>query len=120
MTLYTVEVTTAPVTDDNWTVLESALDTVPGTILLRDAEMPALLFPVEEENPMRAAMFVDGVSRLIGFTITACEIYETPCHDGDDDEAAPATAVVQAVSEWMDSVPPVERHLAADGTLERV
>ena len=53
MTLYTVEVTVEAVVGDDWTVLESALDTVPGTILLRDPDQPALLFPVEATTPMR-------------------------------------------------------------------
>lgn len=108
MTLYTVEVTTPPVEDGDWTVLLTALDTVPGTVLLRDEESPSLLIPVDATSPMRAAMFVDGLSKVLGFQVLSGEIYETPDADEyDEDNTVAPSAVARTVTEWVDSVPPI-------------
>lgn len=39
-----------------------------GTVLIEAPESPVLIFPVEPD-PMRAAMFVDGLSKLIPFEV---------------------------------------------------
>lgn len=103
---YTVEVRTAPVADD-WSLHYQAIDAVPGTILLEDAEAPTVMIPVDAESPLKAAQFAQGLATLIGLTIRGANIYPTP-EDQDfetdgDDEAGPltTTATVQRLDAWV-------------------
>jgi hypothetical protein len=120
MPLFTVEVTLTPVTDDDWSLLRSVTDAVPGTILLEDPEAPRLMIPVEAESPLKAATFVDGVSQVIGFEVLNGTIFE-PDDDfdvpDDGEDESPATTVAVAVQEWFDHIPPVRGASSASRVL---
>lgn len=88
---YTVEVTTITVVDGRWENLRSAIDAVPGTMLLEDAEEPVLFIPVDAETPMRAAQFVEGLAKLLEITICFGSIYPTPPLDFDLDDDGEST-----------------------------
>jgi len=112
MTAFTVEVTTAPVLNGDWELLRSVLDLVPGTLLIEDAEEPVLIFPVEAHDPMQAALFVDGVTKLTKITLISGRVAETPpadfAHDLFEDEVhEEGSPVVFAVREWMEGVPEI-------------
>ena len=120
MTDWTVEVTTTAVTsDEGWLPLRRVLDTVPGTILLEDAEEPTLIFPVTADSPMKAGMFVDGVAKLLDLTLLNGKIYAAPVIDFDiqDSEAKPVTEVVARVSQWVRGIEPPVGRVDAEGRL---
>lgn len=105
---FTVEATTLPVADESgWAPLRRVLDTVPGTILVEDPAGPTLVFAVDESSPARAVAFVEGLSKLMGFTLTGGVVGPAPDDDfptdlfGDetttaDDLAAPSDEVRRA------------------------
>ena len=111
MTDFTVEVTLAPVPEGKWTRLREVLDLVPGTVLIEAPESPVLIFPVRADDPMRAAMFVDGLSKLIPFEVRSGTISPLPEEDFESCDAAEAdiqpTAVVTRVNTWMGRVPDI-------------
>lgn len=114
MTRFTVELLLEPVENDDWSLLRSVIDAVPGSSLIEDPQEPQLFIPVDADSPLRAATFVDGLSQLIGFISIKGQIYE-PAEDfdaPDDDETpdavTPASAAVQA---WVDEIPPVPHPL---------
>ena len=111
---FTVETTTTPVVDGDWSVLRAVLEAVPGTILLEDADEPQLLIPVDAESPMRAATFVDGLATLMGFEVVSGSIYETPIEDfepfDNSDEEAPTSPVGQSVRGWVDGMRSVREY----------
>lgn len=112
---YTVEVTTSPVTNDNWTTHLRAIDSVPGAFLIQDASEPMISFPVTANDAMEAAHFVGGVASLIDLDIIKGSIYPAPTDEitlfDDDDDEAPQTDVVTEVNEWMRETPNIrERH----------
>lgn len=119
MTWFTVEVTLTPVTvDEDWDRLRRVLDIVPGTILLEDADQPVLVFAVEAAEPLRALMFVDGLSKLVPFKVVSGTAYQTPeidfmVSESDSDAQETTTPVVQRMHDWVDSLPaaPSEREL---------
>ena len=78
MSWFNVEVTTHAVKRDDWTRHLRAVDAVPGTMLLQDAEQPTLAFPVECDNPMRAARFVEGVLSITGLSAAAMSVGDLP------------------------------------------
>jgi hypothetical protein len=123
MTEFTVEVTARAVEQGSFSALRRALETVPGTILLEDAESPVLLFPVQAPNAMQAARFVGGVAKLLGLEFAEGRIYPTPEVDfdlpTDDEEIASSTPVVDAVQDWIDHDPGPPGRVLADGTLAR-
>ncbi len=116
--LFTVEATMTPVVDDDWTVLRHLLDVVPGALLIEDAAQPAVIFPVEALTPSRAAMFVEGVTKLVGVTIVAGKI--SPMPDVEAKTVAPTepTRVETYVQGWIDGVPSITGHLREDGLVE--
>lgn len=114
MTSFSVDVTTAPVVDGDWTVLHAAIDAVPGAFLVADEEEPHIIFPVEADTPLKAATFVEGLSQVVGFEVLRGSIELTPEIDfdlpEDDAPGAPTTRASEAVREWMDAIPPVDTH----------
>ncbi len=70
---------------------------------------------------MRAAMFCDGLSKLVGFQIMSGAIKPTPEVDFDVDEddaaAESSTEVVDVLSSWVDSTPEMPARLNQDGNL---
>lgn len=119
---FTVELTTSPIrVSHDWDVLRNVIDVVPGTVLLEDADAPVLVIPVEAEDPMKAALFCDGLSKLVGFTILSGAIQPTLKIDfdvdQDDDTDGASTPVVDALSSWVDSVPEINARLNEHGTL---
>lgn len=118
--LFTVEVVSTSVTDDDWSVLRRVLDTVPGTVLIEDAEMPTLVLPVDAADAGRAVMFVDGLSKLVGFDIVSGQVYPSPEIDFDvpeDEDHAAATPIVMKVQSWVEETPAITGKVTRDGRL---
>lgn len=109
MKSYTVEVTTAPAVDGDFSAYHRVIDAVPGTLLIEDAESPMLIVPVDADSPMKAAQFVDGLAKLVNIEPISGTIYPTPTADfdlDDDDTTGVATTpAVEALSEWVESQP---------------
>jgi hypothetical protein len=85
MTTFTVEAVTKPVHDEaGWLSLRRVTDLVPGTLLIEDADEPMLVVPVSASSPGRAAMFVEGVLKVVGVEFVSGTIR----HE-DDDETPP-------------------------------
>jgi hypothetical protein len=57
MRSYTVEVTTAPVPDGDFSTYYHAIDAVPGTVVIEDAEVPLLIVPVDATSPADGGPF---------------------------------------------------------------
>lgn len=112
MTSFSVDVSIAPVTDGDWTVLHAAIDAVPGAFLVADEEEPHIIFPVDADSPLQAATFVDGLSHVVGFEVLSGSIELAPEADFEspDDEsiAWTSTKAEAAVREWLDAIPPIE------------
>lgn len=110
---YAVQVTLAPVLDGDWGLLRSVLDTVPGTVLIEDPETPWLSIPVEAKDPMRAAAFVDGLSKLKGLTIVSgsiCPLADVDFELPEEDEApVEPDPVAERVHDWVDSLPDITK-----------
>lgn len=120
---FTVEATTAPVLNGDWSLLRHVIDVVPGTILIEDADEPVLVVPVQAEEPMKAALFVDGLSKMLGIELRAGSIYPEPLHDFDVDAAeAPGQTpeVVDALTSWANNAPEFGQRLDSSGHLVRV
>ena len=119
MTHFTVEITVEVPTDGGFPALRRILDIVPGSFMIEDPEEPTMFVPVEAAEPMRAVMFVDGLSKLTGIKINSGQVYATPDidHDVEDQPDAPTTAVERHVWDWMNAVPDIEGRVAADGKL---
>lgn len=120
---YTVEVTTPPMAD--MAVLRRVLDTVPGSVLEENPEEPILYVSVEADSPTKAAMFVDGLSVLMRFTIVSTTIYPTPDDfghliDAEDDDVEGPNEVVSALEDFADSKPEFHKRFSADGSLQTV
>lgn len=117
--MFRVEATLTPVPDEaGWVTLRSVLDTVPGTILVEDSDEPVLIFPVEAESAFRAVTFVDGLSKVVGFTIVSGTVgpaleldVEDDFFEDDDDESTSDetadTSVTRALQRWVDEIPAV-------------
>jgi hypothetical protein len=110
---YTVEAATLPVVDEGgWEILRRVLDTVPGTILVEDPQRPTLVFAVDESSPARAMAFVEGVSKLMGFSLTGGVVGPVPDDDypadlfgaDDGDVPEPSDEVVRA-HRYAEAVP---------------
>lgn len=117
--MYRVEATLAAVADEaGWMKLRSVLDTVPGTILVEDPDQPVLIFPVEAESPFRAVTFVDGLSKVVGFTIVSGTVdpaleLDTDLFDDDevDSDDTAETPMTRGLQRWIDGIPAVpSRH----------
>lgn len=123
MMYYTVEVTTEPVQNDDWSALRHVLDVVPGSLLVEDPGEPLLIIPVQADGTMKAALFVDGLSKLLHLTLKSGRIYPTPEDDFelDDDEPeeteAPQTEVVRALDSYVAAAPEFDCRLTEDGRL---
>lgn len=122
---FTVEVTTRPVIDSDWSVQRNVLDAVPGTVLVEDPEAPVLFIPVEANEPMRAAKFVEGLAILTGLKIESGKIYPTendPDLDDlfdcdDDDVEVERTEVVRALDDYAAQTPQLAGYVSSDGRL---
>jgi hypothetical protein len=118
MNWYTVEVTLKPVRDDDWTQHLCAIEAVPGTVLIQDAEAPVLAFPVEADQPFAAARFVEGVLSFLELDAISGEISDMPARDFDVEHDRPRwgradhsgeTKVIQAIHSWMGDTPAFPR-----------
>lgn len=111
MTSFTVDVTTAPVVDDDWSVHYAAIDAVPGAFLVADEEEPHIIFPVDADSPLKAATFVEGLSQVVGFEVLSGTVDLTPEVDfdvpEDDASTAQSTKTTTAVRAWLDAIPPM-------------
>lgn len=119
MSYFTVEAVTAPVADEaGWDTLRSLLDTVPGTVLIEDADEPMLIFCVDAASPLRAIQFVEGIRKIADIEIIRGEVYEAPEIDFERPDAVPEapSKVVAAVQSWVDSTPDLRGRLK-DGEL---
>lgn len=114
--MFRVEATLTPVADEaGWTTLRSVLDTVPGTLLVEDPDEPVLIFPVEAESAFRAVTFVDGLSKVVGFTIVSGTVgpaLELDVDDDlfDDDSASDdtrETSMTRGLQRWVNDIPVV-------------
>lgn len=119
---FTVEATTDPVENNDWGRLYNVLDAVPGSLLLENPEAPVLIIPVEAEEPMKAALFVDGLSKLLEISVTSGKIYPTPTdeYEFEEDEAEGSevvTDVVRALDSYVADAPDFHGHLTEDGRL---
>lgn len=90
MSWYTVEVTLTSVSDDDWTRHLNVIDAVPGTILIQDHEAPTLTFPVESDEPFKAARFAEGILSFFELTALSGEISDMPEVDFERDDDAHA------------------------------
>lgn len=123
MNRYTVEVTTEPVVDHGWAVLRRIVDLVPGTLLIEDAEAPVLVVPVDSESPMRAALFVDGITKLTQLVVVSGKVYPAPDANFDLDEEptghteVTSSPVVDAVHHWIAGISGISGHVTTDGRL---
>lgn len=125
MSDFTVEATTAAVTDGDWSLLRSVTDLVPGTFLIEDPQAPVLVLPVQADSPSKAALFVEGILRLADLELVSGTIepapepdFESASDDGDDDN--PQTDAERFVNEWVDRVPSFNGRVTDDGTVELV
>lgn len=85
MTTFTIEAITKPVHDEaGWLPLRRVTDMVPGTLLIEDGDEPMLILPVTASSPGRAAMFVEGVLKVVGVEFVSGAIQQV-----EDDEAPP-------------------------------
>lgn len=120
---FTVEVTTRPVIGSDWSLHRSVLDAVPGSVLVEDPGAPVLFIPVEAEEAMGAAKFVEGLAMLTGLKIERGTInpsLDDAELDGlfEDDEAqAERTEVVQTLEEYAAQKPQFEGRMASGGRM---
>jgi hypothetical protein len=108
MTL-TVEATTIPVSNGDWTMFYEVLSDIPGSMLIEDPEQPTLVIPTDCDAPDRAFAFVSGLATVTGLTLVEAKAYETPEDDSDlpenDADAAPMPDSVARVRDWVASIP---------------
>lgn len=71
---YTVEMTTVPVLDDDWSRFYELLDMFPGTILLEDPIEPSLIFSVRGDQDEHVYSFVRLVATIAGITYTKISV----------------------------------------------
>ena len=106
---FTVEATTIPVTDDNWTTFYEVLSDIPGSMLIEDPEQPTLVIPTDCDAPDRAFAFVSGLATVTGLTLVEAKAYETPEDDADlpenDVNDAPTPDSIVRVREWIAAIP---------------
>lgn len=121
MGLFTVEVTTVPVEDDDWGLWHRVIDAAPGTVLLADAEEPVLVFEVQATSPLKAAQFVDGITTLVGLGVLNGTVSPIPDDyfdfEGCEDSAEEVeSAAVDVVNQWISETPalPVKMNTAGD------
>ncbi|MFC0248742.1 hypothetical protein ACFFIO_09535 [Citricoccus parietis] len=122
MNEYTLEVTTAPVINGDWSVLRNVLDMVPGSILIEDPEEPMLVVPVTAANPMKAAKFMDGLSTLMGFSLVSGNITPTPTAEElgielDDESPTHKTEVEKALERYVENDTSFSGRLTSEGRL---
>lgn len=67
---FTVETTTVPVLNDDWSVYYDLLDHYPGAILIQDPIEPALVFAVQSDEEQAALVFVAEMMRSFGISCT--------------------------------------------------
>lgn len=120
---FTVEVTTRPITESDWNVHRSVLDAVPGTVLIEDPEEPILYIPVEADDPMKAAKFVEGLAKLTGLKLKSGKISPVtpdPELEGlfdDDDADVQPTDVVRALDSYAAQDADISGRVVAGGRL---
>ncbi|WP_326566056.1 hypothetical protein [Mycobacterium sp. 3-98] len=102
MTTFTIEAITKPVHDETgWLPLRRVTDLVPGTLLIEDADEPMLILPVTASSPGRAALFVEGVLKVVGVEFVSGAI-----HHVEDDEGAPnLSPEAEREREWVENIP---------------
>lgn len=99
MTAFTVEATTGPVRDeDGWFPLRRITDLIPGTILIEDADEPVLILPVSASSTGRAALFVDGVLKMLGIELIGASIEQAE-DDGSAANLSPEAQEKHALAE---------------------
>lgn len=102
MTLFTVEAVTKPVHDEaGWLPLRRITDLVPGTVLIEDGDEPMLVLPVVSSSATRAALFVEGILKLVGV-----EFVSGSMRPSDDDDDSPPVLSPEAEREhrWAEHV----------------
>lgn len=72
---FTVEITAAPVLNDNWDAIHDLMDQVPGTILITDPEEPVLQFPVRGFTDLLALSEMRSLVVSMGVEYTALRVY---------------------------------------------
>ncbi|OFJ52565.1 hypothetical protein [Mycolicibacterium grossiae] len=103
MTLFTVEAITKPVYDESgWLPLRRITDLVPGTILLEDGDEPMLVIPVVASSPTRAALFVEGILKLVEVEFVSGAI--RLADDEEDDEPPVLSPEAEREHTWAESV----------------
>lgn len=118
---YTVEVTTKPVENDDWSRLRNVTDVVPGTLLLEDPDEPMLIIPVEADAPGDAFRFVDGLATLLGLTLEMGRAYPAPDEDFEDTEIEAGAAnseesdVVKTLERFVSETPTLNARMSHDG-----
>jgi hypothetical protein len=101
MTTFTVEAITKPVYDEaGWFPLRRVTDLVPGTLLIEDAEVPMLILPVNASSPSRAALFVEGVLKVVGIEFVSGTIRPVE----DDDSPANLSPEAEREHQWAESI----------------
>ncbi|MBY0442054.1 MAG: hypothetical protein K2Q25_07985 [Mycobacteriaceae bacterium] len=102
MTPFTVEAVTKPVySEDGWLPIRRITDLVPGCFLIEDPEEPTLVMPVNSSAAARAALFVEGVLKLVGVELVAAKV-----HPADEDGPLELSPEAELVHDWAENVPP--------------
>lgn len=107
---FTVEAVSKPVYDESgWLPLRRVTDLIPGAFLIEDRDEPTLVIPVDSRAATRAALFVEGVFKLVGLDLVSASVH--PAED-DDDEVGPVALTPEAEEqhEWAESVPLTPPH----------
>lgn len=105
MSDFTVEAVTEPVTDPSqWKRLREVLETVPGTVLIEDAEMPGLVFRVEAINAFHATRFVEGITSLMDVTVVSgsVRLAEDELWEHSDRDEPEVSPMVRKVRTWVE------------------
>lgn len=79
---FTVEVTTAPPVNGDWSELRDLMDQVPGTLLIEDLEEPVVQFPISGYTDLLALSEVRSLVVSMGIEYTSLRIY--PAENPED------------------------------------
>lgn len=97
---FTLEVTTPPVVNDDWSALVRILDIVPGSALMEDPDRPTILLDVDADSHRKAFMFVLGLAELVGLEVDQMEVIES--RSSTVPQFIPD---VECVDEWVQNSP---------------
>jgi hypothetical protein len=102
---FTVEAVACPVyCEDDWSPLREVTDLIPGSFLIEDPEQPTLVMSVTSSSAMRAALFVDGVFKLVGLGLMSLNSVRPAEPDDDCHWPLVLSPDVEARHEWAESV----------------